>query len=348
MAHTKAAGDKLLAADWNIVTTKAWYFGDGSDGSYNLDGTQAAVAGLFSKSGSDYTLLRDAYFVNLTVSNGATLTTNSYRVWATGTILSTGSGSKIKHNGNVGGNGGDGTAGAVGGGGTAGAALAAGTLLGGTAGEAGAAGGNNAVGGTSSGGDSTSVSIGVSGAQGGAGGAAGNAGGSAGAVGTAAAATMGIKSVWSALMMRDLQAANLDKFQASAGSSGGGGGASDYGACYGGGGGGSGSSGGIMWLAASTITIATGAFIQALGGNGGDGGDGYWSTSGGAGGGGTGAGGAGGVIVLIYNTLTETGTLSAAGGSAGANIGAGAASGQPGNLGSNGIAGVIYRMQVYV
>jgi len=101
-----------------------------SDGSYTLDGTQAAVGGLFSKASNVYTLLRDAYFNVLTITSPASLVTNGYRIYAN-TVTGTGS---INNNGGAGG------AGAIAGtgtGGTAGAATPAGTLPASTAGQAG-------------------------------------------------------------------------------------------------------------------------------------------------------------------------------------------------------------------
>jgi hypothetical protein len=50
-------------------------YGDGSDGSYTLDGIQPAVAGLFSKQGNTYHLLRKAQFVDLIIRKDITLFT---------------------------------------------------------------------------------------------------------------------------------------------------------------------------------------------------------------------------------------------------------------------------------
>lgn len=115
----------------------------------------------------------------------------------------------------------------------------------------------------------------------------------------------------------------------------------------GGAGGGAGSGGGTIMIAARTI-INNGS-IQAVGGNGGNGGNGdngqnnYLTfpnfTYGGAGGsgGGGGAGGAGGVIVLIYSTLSGSGTISVSGGISGNGGNAGLGGQTLGN--ANSIAG---------
>lgn len=67
-------------------------FGDGSDGSATLDGT--ATVSWASKSGSTYTMNRDAWLSSLAISSGITLvtsgTTYSCRVFCTGTVTNAG------------------------------------------------------------------------------------------------------------------------------------------------------------------------------------------------------------------------------------------------------------------
>lgn len=65
-------------AAWDAV------FGDGSDGSATLDGT--ATVGWASKSGSTYTMTRDALLVNLTLTSGSILKTAGYVLFGTGTF----------------------------------------------------------------------------------------------------------------------------------------------------------------------------------------------------------------------------------------------------------------------
>ena len=75
-------------------------FGDGSDGTVLLDGTNT-FAGFMSKSGSTYTLLRDVYATTLTVNTSVILITGNWRIFAT--VAVTGAGT-IKQDGNNGGN----------------------------------------------------------------------------------------------------------------------------------------------------------------------------------------------------------------------------------------------------
>jgi hypothetical protein len=93
-------GDQVTATDLNanFDITQNIHFGDGSDGSYTLDGTQAAVAGLFSKSGSTYTMLRDGYFDTLIINSGVILKSQNFRLFGK---------TEIKNNGTIQCNGGD-------------------------------------------------------------------------------------------------------------------------------------------------------------------------------------------------------------------------------------------------
>jgi hypothetical protein len=62
----------------------ALIWGDGSDGTGTFDGT-ATPAGV-TKSGSTYTIVRDVYYTDATVSNAVTVKTNGYRIYCTGTL----------------------------------------------------------------------------------------------------------------------------------------------------------------------------------------------------------------------------------------------------------------------
>ena len=99
---TWTIGDEVFATDLNanFDVTQNIHFGDGSDGTYTLDGTQAAVAGLFSKSGSTYTLLRDAYFNTLIINSGVILQTQNFRLFGK---------TEVRNNGTIQCNGGNAT-----------------------------------------------------------------------------------------------------------------------------------------------------------------------------------------------------------------------------------------------
>ena len=92
----------------------------------------------------------------------------------------------------------------------------------------------------------------------------------------------------------------------------------------GGGGGGAGSPGGIVGIYAKIIVVSATGVITAAGGAGGNGGNagssaqtGSTGAAGGSSGGGGGAGGNGGALVIIYSTLTNSGSVTVAGGAGG-------------------------------
>jgi hypothetical protein len=106
--------------------------------------------------------------------------------------------------------------------------------------------------------------------------------------------------------------------------SGGGGGGTGAGVANRGGSGGGG--GGVLWLAADTIWLESGAILSANGGNGGN------ATPGGSGAGG-GSGGGGGAILLFCNRfINEGATIQAIGGTGGTGVNGGSSGGN----GSNG------------
>src|SRR3990167_8170892 len=164
-------------------------YGNGTDGAYTLDGTQAAVAGLFSKSGNIYTLLRDGFFTNLTVNVSITLISNNYRILHTGTFTNNGT---VHVNGTAGANGAGGT------GGVGGTSYTAGSLYGGKSGVHGSNGGNSAV---NNGEVSGVSSLGAVGANGGSGGY-----GSGGTGGTLTAASSTPQTVFNGYLMVDFPA----------------------------------------------------------------------------------------------------------------------------------------------
>ncbi len=332
-------------------------FGDGSDGNVTISGNT--------------TLTSDMYYDDLIVDNGFTLNAAGFRIFVKGTLTNNGT---ISRAGNAGGNGEDAASGShtATSGGTAGAALAAGYLNGaiaGVAGGGGAAGGvGPSAGSNGSNGNAQTNSLGgngTNGVGGGAGGAdasanPGSAGGSGGTGGTATAATSSPKTYSELVTMRNFEPASPSKFNSGAGGAGsGGGGGGHYGsvsgfAGNGGGGGGSGGSGGLMVLFARIIINSATGVISVKGGAGGDGGNGSAATgtdNGGGGGGGGGTGGSGGIMMLVYNSLTDSGSITVAGGDGGA-VGAlgvgtgGGVNGVAGTVGSAGTAGVKIELEI--
>lgn len=344
-------------------------FGSGQDGAFSLDGTNT-YATYMTKSGSDYTLIKDTYATDFTLSGTATLTTNGYRLFVNGT-LTVGASCVIKWNGNNGSAGDTAVSNAAVNGGAGGAALSSNNLYGsgagktgGTSGSGGSAGGSGSNGSAGTAGDAITNSFSLSfsstsgaGGAGGASGSAGGSGGASGATGTISASSIRPYTSIYAVQMLDIVAGASPAFLkynsnvGGAGGGGGGGGSAGGGVGgAGGGGGGSGSGGGTVIICARYV-VNSGS-IEAKGGAGGAGGAGANGTvsgsgtnNGGGAGGGGGTGGPGGILVLIYSGLTGSGTTSVAGGAggtggAGGLKGTGAAGGNDGNAGSNGSTGV--------
>jgi hypothetical protein len=368
---TTSTADKLVRGDSSGKIDSAWigtFFGNGNDGDVVISGNT--------------TLTRDMYYNDLTVNEGVTLNTGGYRVFVKGTLTNVGT---IEYNGNdgtAGGDGADGDDSTNTNNGSGGAALSFGSI---SAGVAGSNGGNGGAGGEQggSGGDQTgkagtvgtdgvsvSSSIGSGGVDnsvnnGGQGGTVsgrvppvGSVGGDAG---TATAPKSNVYNIQIAQSLFEIvEGPAIATLKTSASSGGGGGGSGGSGASatlciggQGGAGGGSGSSGGIVAIYAFSINNTVTGTIQAVGGDGGDGGDGgedeIGEECGGGGGGGGGAGGTGGAIVLVYSSLTNSGSISVAGGSGG-NGGTGGAgaidNGTDGDAGINGATGQIYQLDL--
>lgn len=300
------------------------YFGDGSDG------TVTASAGTT-------TLTRDMYYANLTIPAGATVTPAGYKIFVSGTLTVTGGFSRDGVNGGNGGAGGG--AGSGGNGGTAGTATSSGSVYGWGLAGAGGVGANGSNGGggcpaTASGGaspnESNTLYSSILSGAGGTGGAGEQGGaGSAGALGSAWSASTSLRNYTSLLEMFDQ---NGLFHIGVAGSGGGGGGCSTVNNGSGGGGGGGGTQGGLLYIFAKNIVISSTGAISAKGGKGGNGGSGGAVNGGGGAGGG---GGSGGLIIFIYQTLVNSGTISVAGGT----FGTGAVGNGGGGTGSNGNAG---------
>jgi hypothetical protein len=309
-------------------------FGDGSSGAGTLDGS-TTVFGLVP-SGNIYTMVADIYATNITINTGITLITAGYRIFGTGTLTLSGT-AVISWNGNGGGNGSDES------GGAGGAALADGYLKGSAAGGVGGSTTPNVVAGN---GANTANSIGSSGAGGGNGGAGSGTGGrSGGSGGTATASNVALIANWHLATLLDISSTGSTvKFNNSAGAGGGGGGGDGTGH-NGGGGGGGGSAGGIIAIYFRNIVVGASASITANGGNGGNGSNSGGSDS--SGGGGGGGGGNGGQVILVYNTITNSGTITASKGTGGTK-GNGDHTGVNGVAGTDGTAGTVRQFMISI
>lgn len=348
-----------------------------SDGTHWTSGTLNGVGFSFGGDGSDgvvtqntsTTLVRDMYYATLNVSTGTVINTNGYRIFVSNSLLVNGT---IRNNGNPGGNGATSTGITGGAGGAGGLAISnTGDLFtnyatGGVGGKGGD--GRNTTGNGNGGnaglvGSSTTVSVGSTATSSSAGGTGGTDGVRAGGAGGPGGASGSISTTTDTVLRNPIKAyffqaatgTQLQAYPSSGGGGGGGGGEDNLNSDSpvsggGGGGGGSGSPAGGILIYAKTITIGTNGLIQAIGGGGGVGGGGAAGTgctagnASGGGGGAGGSGGNGGVIVLIYSSITNNGSISVAGGTGGLGGGGGGfcgaagagVSGNPGNSGNPG------------
>lgn len=323
--------------------TDSGYFsyGDGSDGDLTVT--------------TDVTLTADKYYHDLTINGGGSINPAGYRIFVSGTLTIGGaSAGAIRRNGN--------NASGV----TGGTGLAAGYLNGSVA-------GGNSSGGESqpgTAGPGTTNSIGVTGALGGTGGTGGAGGagnsesgisGGGSAVGTRTISNVKLIANWHLATLLDIgTTGSTVKYDNGSGSGGGGWGGhgggsySPDGAGVGGAGGGAGGGGGIVAIYARSIVVNANGSIEAIGGAGANGQNGGNASGifqqGGGGGGGGGAGGTGGIIILVYNTLTNNGTISAAGGTPGngGSGGSGINGGATGESGATGgmADGIIYQFNL--
>jgi len=308
-----------------------WY-GDGADGALVFDGaaTVTGIGGMsLAPAASVYTLTRDLYATDLSVSTGVTILASGFRIFCTGTLTLTGT-ANIKCDG---GNGSAGAGNAGGNGGTRAigfSGVLADTAIGlaGAPQNGGGSVGNNPTN-THLGRAAGTVAGGASGANaggngstlqgGGGGGGDGNNGGGSPAQTPSALNADGFHTTPQLISGR-----NVIGGQMGTGSSGGSGAGGASGGTAGGGGG-SGAAGGTIVIGARLIAGA--GTIQALGGNGGDG-------EPGAGGGG-GGGGSGGVIGIVTDSAFPLSVaVSVAGGSGGA---AGNGSSGAGGTGGTGL-----------
>jgi hypothetical protein len=282
----------------------AGWFGDGSDGAANLDGTNTVAWAV--KSGSAgawiYTMSRVAFLTDLIVAAGVTLVPAGWHIYCSNSLVNDG---VISRNGN----------GAIT---TAGGAGGLDNSTGG--GGQGANGRINTVAAGANGGTTGLVA-----APGGAGGAGGSATGAGGTGGVPLMSAQ--RAAWKTLPWAATAWAPGTTGTGSAQLGGGGGGGA--GACNsatttssGAGGGG----GGVLLIIAKTLT--NNGTIRANGGNGANA-----SGTGAAGGGG---GGGGGVVILIYGTASF-GTEQANGGTHGNGV-------NGGNNGADGSPGVVVKL----
>lgn len=300
------AGGVLSASGGSLPNIA--FFGGGGDGAFTSDGTAAAPAWA-TKSSGVYTMTRDAYLTNCTLTNTAQINTRGWRLFINGTLnLDNAMAGAIYADG------GDGVAGLGAGG--AGSAGGTGTsvtaAVGGSAGAGGAGSTTNGSNGTAASGAYANGGTG--------GGSAAGATGSGGTPGSARPAPSITGDIPFSRPTDYLCRIGGTLVLGGLGGSGGSGGSGNS-TNSGGGGGGGGAGGPVVYLAAATIqrdtTTAAGA-IRANGGAGGAGGTPSGGTS--MGGGGGAGGGGGGWVYLIYNALTgnsKTALIHANGGAGG-------------------------------
>lgn len=268
------------------VITAGWY-GDGSDGTCNYDGSTTVLG--VAPSGSVYNLNRTTFCNTETVSTGITVNVTGYPIYVRGTLTVNGSG-HFANNGN------DGTTPSGACSAPAGGAQLANGIF---TSSPGTAGGNGGTTGGVHGGDTTFTCRGL-----GAAGAGGNgASGTGGAGGTKIdmAATAGDCHDWHHLHDTGRSFSGVTTFWVGIGG-GGGGGTNVANGC--GGGGGSGAGGLVVYAhrIAGTGTL----MFTATGGNGGNGNNNVGCTGAGNGCGG-GGGGTGGLMYVITGAFFGSG-----------------------------------------
>lgn len=326
---TTSTGVALSAANQTLINLLTWTLSGttitGLGGVTSLSGSTTVSSGTVVASAlTTYTLLRDVYFTNFTLSSGITLKPNGWRIFCSVSCTINGT---VSRNGNNGSNGVTTGGGGNVPGGAGGAALPAGYLAGTAAGGNGGAllSGNGQDGGT---GDNVSNSIGVNGA--------GNPGG------IATQSNVKLIANWHLATLLDISSSGSTvKFTGSGGSAGGGGGSDPSSRS---GDGGSGGSGGPIVLVYNTISNS--GSIASTGGLGGAGGGHNTLGGGSSGGGGASPGGTIAIYAKIL-TIGATGSIQSNGGVGGAGgLGGGPNSGLDGSPGANGNAGIIYQFQL--
>lgn len=326
------------AVQYVITNSGIFSYGDGSDGAVVLDGSTPFNA-FSTLSGTTYTLTRDVYFTDLTLNDGAYIVTAGWRIFCS-VSLTVGNGASgfIYWNGpgSGAGLGQNGTGNASGG--TPGTHI---DLTGGylpappSAGDGGVGGSGGSSGAPGTAGSTVTNSLGSAGSSGQNGGPNGvpTAGGAGGAGGANTSSNVKLIANWHLATLLDVSSSGSTVKFKYGGGGGGGGGGTGNGAGGAGAGGAGGTNGGFVAIYAKSITINAGGGIQAVGGNGGNGSSG----AAGAGNGGAGAGGNGGIVLLVYNFLMNSGTISVAagtGGQGGGTAGSGKTAANSGSVGS--------------
>lgn len=332
-----------------ITNSGIFSFGDGSDGNATCDGS-TAVTGM-TRSGSTYTMTRDVYFNNLTINSSVIVKVEGYRIFVKDTFVNNGT---VHRNGTAGAAGSNGFSVGNGGSGGLAASLADGYLKGagpsGAGGNGGNDGSNGAAGGaTAAVSNCLTTSTGSTGQNGGNGKTGAHSGGAGSSGGAVTASNVKLIANWHLATLLDISSSGATvKFTAGANAGAGGGGAGDQaptGDSGGGGGGSGGCGGGMVAIYARVMILGATGVISSNGGNGGNGGNGM-STNAGinqGGNGGAGAGGNGGVLVLVYNQLTNAGSLTVSAGTGGSGGGFG---GSGKSTATSGSAGTIYQFEL--
>ena len=274
-------------------------FGNGQDGTYTLNASQAAVTGLFSKAGTVFILLRDAWFSDLNIASGYTLDPAGFTVYVSGTLTMNGA-NAFTH---TAANGSGGTSGSSGSGANASTQGYQTVLAGTSGGSGGSTGVSGSPGGTAPTPTASLLFAGTySQAVGGSGGVStvgGTSGGSGGAV--YSAPSYGLKE-WRLGLFNFLSRlwVNPSAYIMNAPGTGGGGGGGGSGQSGSGGGGGGGANTGIVLFANKIITSGANEFYF-IGGNGGAGGN---AINNNVGSGGGGSGGQGGFVYIVTNGVS--------------------------------------------
>lgn len=316
LTGTANGNAKILPAQQLSPVIAAGLHGDGSDGAVLLDGTTtaSATAAGITRASTVYNLTRDIYCTTLTLTGGAFIIPNGYRIFVSVALV-------VNVNFTIVANEHDASAG------TGGGAIAAAYL----AGSAG--GGNGAAGTTGAAGANVTAALGGAGGAGGLNtGSPATGGGTAGGTVTAPTANQGGPPHNVAQALSGVCGSTTPTLYAG----GGGGSAGTASAGTGVGGGGAGG-GGVLVISAASIQIAAGVNLN-LSAPGGTGGNAVVGSSTNVGGGG---GGGGGAVILVYGYKLLTGTLTfnVAGGNGGTGVGTGRA-------GAVGSAGNTYQLCV--
>lgn len=344
------SADEIEVSITDLSEVGQGFFGDGSDGVLDFDGS-STVLGIapstslinpkFGPSIQVYALNRDIYPESMTVGANVLVYCPGWRIFCKGTVTLNG------WIGVPGADGGDGSSASVG-------TTAAGTVFGRNGGGGGGTGGagaatgigsgaaprgfSNSGGGAGSGGNGmgSNGAAGGPGKGGGGGGCAGfggsgQGGASAGGVTLTAATTGSMNNILQAITARQITSGAAVFTSGSGGGGGGGQSASGTGGAGGGG-------GGVLVICARQFT-GTG-YLSCWGGDGGDG-----STGGTAGHGG-GGGGGGGIIVVVWGTGPQP-TCRVDGGIGGIGSNHSSSGGKGGN-GGNGGDGLVFPFKVGV